>query len=544
VRARERRRTVDRRAGRDESEASVRARASTAFLTGALLLLVAACGGGGDEAPASTPIAPPSTGADGGGGAAVAPADAPSAEVKVASADGLVELRIPGGALPAGVAASDIRVTAASLALAEPLAIERDAAEAGQVPRILANVQLEPSGLRFERPVTVVMSIPRDVLDGPLVIYHASEEGVDALDVELLPDDAGSAHIRAAVTIDHFSGLVASYLALEDSDLADVQLHVDRTEVPVNETFAAWVTIERKLNERVLEIEIASADAFDGWKPGDDSVPFQRVPWPYELRPLSQEWFVDGAESSVEFHIAFTTIVSVTPMTIDEPSTLIRLSADASYESGRVEFTCVRPGPWRVWYLGYAQLPYEALPADGDPTLDVPHVAGGLHKQSLADFEGVEGRCVGSSPSVTATETPTPQSSPVPGGGNEVTVGPPGGGFVPAPTVPGVSMTAPVDGQPSTVTITSAPNTSFLKITCHQPTGGAESCSAFVLETGPDGSFSGQTEMLMGPGVWSEFVCLPASKCTEEFPGFSDLRAFGEGCRNGACVGKAVATAP
>lgn len=520
----------------------MRARASTAFVTSALLLLVAACGGGSEEAPAPTPSGAPSTGV--GGGAATAPADAPSAEVEVASADGLVELMIPEGALPAGVAASEIRVTAASLPVAAPLGIERDAVEAGRLPRILANVQLEPSGLRFERPVTVVMRIPRDVLDGPLVIYHASENGVDALDVEVLPDDAGSTHIRAAVTIEHFSTLWAAHALVDDSDLAETRAHVDRTEVPVGETFNAWVTVKRRLNERTVEVRLGSIDFFSGWKPGDETGLFQEhVPWPYELRPLSEEWFIDGTETSVEFHIGFTTIVSVTPMTTDGPTTLIPLSADASYESPPVQFTCVREGPWNVWYLGQALMPYEAVPASSDPTLDLPTVPGALHKQSIADFEGVDGRCIASPPTGSATETPPPQSTPGSGGGNEVTVGPPGGGLVPAPTVPGVSMTPPVEGQPSTVTITSAPNTSFLKITCHQPAGGAESCSAFQLETGPDGSFSGQTEMLMGPGVWSEFVCLPASKCTEEFPSFSDLRAFGEGCRNGVCVGVAIATA-
>ena len=193
-------------------------------------------------------------------------------------------------------------------------------------------------------------------------------------------------------------------------------------------------------------------------------------------------------------------------------------------------------------YESQLTLQLSALPVDSSS--GNPRVLPGSHTVEKAKVAGVAtGHCIASPPTGTATATPPTQSSPVPGGGNEVTVGPPGGGFVPAPTVPGVSMTTPVEGQPSTVTITSAPNTSFLKITCHQPTGGTESCSAFVLETGPDGSFSGQTEMLMGPGVWSEFVCLPASKCTEEFPGFSDLRAFGEGCRNGVCVGKAVATA-
>jgi hypothetical protein len=523
----------------------VRARASTAFLTGALLLLVAACGGGGEDADDPASAGPSSTGGSSPGAAT------PDEGFEVASVDGGALLTIPAGALPESVAPASISVA--------PLARKPDS----DSDDVVAAYRLEPSGTVFQTPVLLTFEATLPPNHGLLALL-LSEDGFEQLPFELSSSGDRGDSATLSIELSHFSDLLV--LAAQNTDYG-----IDaRITLPTEFDHVVGVPFTLRTAIELSDFENAWDD-FYSYTGADGRTQFaDRV---MRDRPRDGRWLV-GVELDVVGPVAAI------------PAAAGREAATADSHSVDRQLVCASIGDYTIGVLVEVdrRVTRQIINLGGPKQGEVEVVRNNNPDGQTWRVKlrlGIQGRCIASPPTGSATSPPPPPSTPAPGGGNEVTVGPAGptpvgpggsdssggGAEPPGPPAgppslgsdpsgcagyvapigtcngpPSVSMTTPVEGQPSTVTITSAPNTSFLKITCHQPAGGAESCSAFQLETGPDGSFSGQTEMLMGPGVWSEFVCLPASKCTEEFPSFSDLRAFGEGCRNGVCVGVAVAT--
>ena len=90
------------------------------------------------------------------------------------SDDGLTTIESPDGALPEGVEAGDISVSALDL---EDCAVE-EGSDGGT--RVVAAMRLEPSGTLFEQPVTVRTRTPIDAALG-LALLISDDGTVDVL---------------------------------------------------------------------------------------------------------------------------------------------------------------------------------------------------------------------------------------------------------------------------------------------------------------------------------------------------------------------------
>lgn len=149
---------------------------------GILFVLTAACGGGDGPAQGEQGSDPTDAAVSGDGGSSVV------------SDDGLVELTIPAGSVPEG---TDVSVTAA--AMPEELVVEG------------ADVfvyDLEPSGLEFDNPATLALTLPRQA-EG--IVLGVVAVGDTPADLEHVPAsftvDDGTVTVTTEIT--HFSTFVA-----------------------------------------------------------------------------------------------------------------------------------------------------------------------------------------------------------------------------------------------------------------------------------------------------------------------------------------------
>ena len=211
------------------------------LLTAALLL--AACGGDDDDGPGdTTPTAEATT------------PTASANSMTVASEDGVVALEIPEGALPAGFDVSTIRVTTVAMAEPQPLeALDLDAED--QQSSVVAVFRLEPSGLRFLRPVTLTVTLPSEIVTGPLVGLHSSEEGVEPLAIAL-SDRPESGQIEVTTSVEHFSDVLFVKAFLPRDEIIEADLDVPFEPVPVGTEFKAIVDIQRRSGTRTVDVGI------------------------------------------------------------------------------------------------------------------------------------------------------------------------------------------------------------------------------------------------------------------------------------------------
>ena len=191
-------------------------------------LAVACSGGDSDPTATAEPSASPTTSSV--TATATTPNSSPEAQLPgtatVESDDGSVTLTIPTGALPAGVEASDIHVTTAFLA-EPPLEIADPEADA-QPSRVVAVFAMEPDGLRLLRPVTVTFRLPTDVVNGPLVALHISDDGVEPLSITVV-DQPELAQIEITTAVEHFSFGWIVTAQLTPSDIVEAEVDAPPT---------------------------------------------------------------------------------------------------------------------------------------------------------------------------------------------------------------------------------------------------------------------------------------------------------------------------
>jgi hypothetical protein len=320
----------------------VRALAVSASLVAALA--VACTGGGGEPAATGSPTA---------------------------SDDGAVTLTIPAGALPPGVDASDIRVT--TVLIAEPQPLEAPDPEADEQPsRVVAVFELEPDGLRFLRPVTLTFRLPRDIVTGPLVALHTSEQGVVPLAITLT-DRPESGQIEITTAVEHFSNLLF-IVALIDADIIAVKLTAPET-VMVKETFTASVDFERLDGTRTVDV-LMRVRTFDV----DDS--YSKFNMPYVVTVERVSWRLGGS---------FRAFNAINPDTVsDKPKNYLRVTGDTHDE--KAVFTCEKASGWRIEYLGTAFVEFEAMPVSAPTGVELPRFEPFSYPVGLTPV--VSGRCV------------------------------------------------------------------------------------------------------------------------------------------------------
>lgn len=211
--------------------------------TGALLALVAfvlavACGGSSESSTAE-----PSEVAGGGGGIE-----------SVESDDGLLTLSIPEEALPDGVSAADISVT--TLSIAEPVGGD----DTDDASLVVASFRLEPSGLRFEVPIDVVVMLAVGVVGGPLVAELRSDDGaVELLDVVTADIPGDNDHLAVTTQVQHFSDFSLAYLDVPAGQLLGVEIEAPST-VPVGSSFEVSLTVSRPDDPRDVSARLRVLD--------------------------------------------------------------------------------------------------------------------------------------------------------------------------------------------------------------------------------------------------------------------------------------------
>lgn len=165
-------------------------------------------------------------------------ADFPVVVDTISSADGSASIGLPEGALPDGVALSDIVIT--PLSDAEFFGGDENAGE-------FYSFRLEPDGMRFERPVTFSAVIPLRVEeDGtfvmPLVLHSSADTEQTLLvvaDNQRLEIDLEAGTVRVLAEIEHFSNVSVARNGLFVMHTAPPQ----GTTYPVGGSFEFVVTI-------------------------------------------------------------------------------------------------------------------------------------------------------------------------------------------------------------------------------------------------------------------------------------------------------------
>ena len=379
----------------------------------AAALLLAACGGDDSDEPTATPIAAAGTATEGG---------QPSKGMSVTSDDGAATLEIPEGALPAGVDGSAIRVTTVSMA--EPRPLEAPDPEAEEQPSVVvAAVRLEPAGLRFLRPVTLTVILPSEIVTGPLVALHSSEEGVEPLAIELT-DGPESGQIEVTTSVEHFSGVFFVSASIEDEDIVEADLIVSPETVTVGDEFTASVNVRRRDGMRTVDVRIRVQTLEE-----HRAHAYSDFQMSYVLTVERLSWRLGG-----EFgHLIFG---GVSPERVpDKPAEFLRVRGDAHLEEAI--FKCERAGRWSVFYAATAFVEYAAMPASLPAGVELPQFGSAPHV--VTPFVSARVICV-AAPEEAPTEGPT-----------ETPIEPPRGGTA--------STTVEIPGQ--TVTCTSPQTVTF-----------------------------------------------------------------------------------
>ena len=278
----------------------------------------------------------------------------------VTSDDGLVTIEIPEGALPDGLEASDITVTALPV---DEFEVEGEPEDG---TRVVAAIDLQPSGTVFQRPVTIRTRMPATAEPGLALLV--SEDG-DVEPLELAFESDGDDVITSA-EVGHFSDLVhmGGIDAIEFEFLTPIENHM------VGETFTvrtrvSRVDFEEEFNQVILGGEPYSRYRF---RPSDDPA------WEVNVDVT----VFGAAEGKVRFEQAAEP---------EQNALIIEL-----------EVTCQRAGKYEANVGGYAKVGVRVIP------IDPPGEARDLRSDSsYGDFLEREALCV-------ADETPTPSPTPQP----------------------------------------------------------------------------------------------------------------------------------
>lgn len=327
-------------------------------------LLSAACGGDGD-----TDASPASD------------------DRSVESSDGALVLSIPAGALPDGVAASEISVT--TLALTEAPA---RGAPADRAAGPIASFRLEPSGLRFSTPVELAVTVPLAALSGPLFAELVSDDGTtEVLEVEISEPVGDDQLVVLTTSIEHFSTFTVGDLNLRLVDLLAVKLEAPAS-VPVGSSFDVALTVIRP-GESAVAMGNSSGDPFrNPPRPAFGDVPYIVI---FE----DTSWSVSGAF----FPLAGSPVSPPSVPAEGRPRTEI---SGLSFETSGT-FRCDAIGEWKISYTGTVAASYSGGPIDpaAGGNVRLPVIFPGQHWSQLSPV--ASGECVAS----TAVSTEEPRTS-------------------------------------------------------------------------------------------------------------------------------------
>ena len=401
----------------------------------ALLLLVAACGGGDDEAPTASPTAPPGS------------ATSEDLVLTASIGDAEVVLTVPAGALPEGVSADDLAITALDINF-EPIGEDAIA--------LSVAVQLEPDGLRFTEPASLELDIPAgagQLITATVLSADGTAETLEVTKQEYRPPEG---RVTVQLALPHFSFVqVHSVPGLKVEGLPPPTQAVYR----VDEKF----TVRARL--RAVDFDV---QAKHDWKIRGQAgfVTTQRAT--SRIRPVEEKdptidhlWWgvapdkltareafaslLSGAEPSAEGFLGRPQDVPVRPVggwedrANDSLTGWVRKTAPHATPFIDVErtFECVRPGVFKIG-LQVFLLRWVHVTAS---LLSGAQQAEAAGRASDLTFE-VTGRCVAKS---TATPTPTPPTATPPA----VTPTP---GVVPPTATPAATATPTATPTPATTT--------------------------------------------------------------------------------------------
>jgi hypothetical protein len=152
----------------------------------------------------------------------------------ITSDDGKATLTIPDGALPEGLSASDISVTAITEGDLQTIDFGPDAAGT-----VLAGYILEPEGTQFQVPVSLRIQIDEPITGPPFSALLEFGEDLEFLSVSLEHDPSAERVVSATLEVPHFTEarLLASDAFLRDVGLQPVDTSFDLFNVPVGEGF-------------------------------------------------------------------------------------------------------------------------------------------------------------------------------------------------------------------------------------------------------------------------------------------------------------------
>ncbi len=372
---------IDRAVGRLRTRTVGAAPGVVFALVGLVSLLLVACGGGdgGSEAGREPEAS----------GEAEASADVGGAGEVIASEDGALELVVPEGALPAGVA----RASIAAISIPFEWASEEAEAELREESYPVRVFGLQPSGTRFEDPISATVRIPREELNGPLVIWHVSEGEVAPLELAL-NEDAASDVVEASFSLDSFSELFVVTMYLPSDHLISASTEIDRTEIPVSDQFLASAAVRRPFDDREVTA-VLKAPNTDGFRYRDFVSDYGLQPGQIRLETLMEEfearyrltftdelWMLNGTfESSAG--------APIVPRELKHPVDH-RQTGDLYLTDGHV-FRCAVPGEFAINYRASVKLFYSAEPVVAQSGL--PSIPAGLHHHGRG-YDWAEGRCV------------------------------------------------------------------------------------------------------------------------------------------------------
>ena len=286
----------------------------------------------------------------------IAVGGAPDEPATVMADDGNAELSIPPGALPPGVAASDISVRDLT---ADP----EFAVTEGDV---LAAYQLEPFGLTFDKPVT--LSFTAEVPDGAvLVAFQQGAESVELLDGLTIDPDPEGGPATVSVVLEHFSGVfdpdggpatagggsepfVFGFTLDIDFDgrglILDPPVLAGPTEVDSPVPFTVSVTA------RVTDVNFITEHSGGGNR-------YTRL-----IESRDGPWIISGSFSVLEGPVILSGLSNV--------DTRVEVGADQPFTAVQ-EFFCTDVGDFTIKFKGEAKLPvkWSAIVAIGEESSEV-----------------------------------------------------------------------------------------------------------------------------------------------------------------------------
>ena len=246
---------------------------------------------------------------------------APPPPATVTSADGLVTLTIPDGALPAGTDPEDIRITDVS---GNPAALTLNGQPA------TAAYRFEPEGLTFSKPVT--LTLPVTMPDGSIPQIFQLADSVEELAVVAAVVDADGEGSVDTVFLEHFSIVAVvhpGFFTVTTSEPGDTM---------IGETFTWDLVMAAVDQEQTREINYE----FEG-EPRNVVI-VERGPTFYAL---------SGRYRSGDFFSGLTTS-HINPMRVEDRPPWTRRGENSvrSFQIGE-SFTCVQDGRYRLSWSGY-----------------------------------------------------------------------------------------------------------------------------------------------------------------------------------------------